>query len=108
MSEQPNDSRSRGDEADVIDGGYVEALEDLPFQQAKHRAETARKMAFLLVWIMAISVAVDFVGVGIFAAYNNTPGVEALGKIFNMWLPVISGLVSSAATYYFTKENQKP
>ena len=106
MSEQPNDSTSRGNEADAIEGGHVEALEDLPFQPAKHRAER-RKMAFLLVWVMATSVAVDFVGVGVFAACNNTPGVEALGKIFNMWLPVISGLVSSAATYYFTRENQK-
>jgi hypothetical protein len=106
MSE-PNDLAGRGDEAGVIDGGYVEALEDLPFQEARHRAETARKMAFLLVWIMAVSVAVDFVGVAVFAGFENTTAVESLGKIFNMWLPVISGLVSSAATYYFTRENQK-
>jgi len=104
---EPNDLADRGDEADVINGGYVEALEDLPFQEAKHRAETARKMAFLLVWIMAVSVAVDFVGVAVFAGFKNVTAVESLGKIFNMWLPVISGLVSSAATYYFTRENQK-
>jgi hypothetical protein len=107
MMSESNDLATRGDETEVIDGGYVEALEDLPFQEAKHRAETARKMAFLLVWIMAASVAVDFVGVATFAAFKNTTAIESLGKIFNMWLPVISGLVSSAATYYFTRENQK-
>ena len=94
-------------EPDVIEGGLVEPLEDLPFAEQKHRAETARKMAFLLVWMLAVSAGIHFVGTGIFAAYDNTAGVEALGKIFNMWLPVISGLASGAATYYFAKENQR-
>lgn len=92
---------------DVIDGGTVEPLEELTFQERRHRAVTARQMALLLVWIMAVSVAVHFITTALFAAYDNTAAVEALGKIFNMWLPVISGLVSGAATYYFTKENQK-
>lgn len=92
---------------DVIEGGHVEPFDELPFHKEKHRAETSRKMAFLLVWIMAGSVAVHFIATSIFAAYENSTAVEALGKIFNMWLPVISGLVSGAATYYFTRESQK-
>ncbi len=64
-------------------------------------------MAFLLVWIMAGSVGIHFVTTAIFAALENERAVENLATIFTMWLPVISGLVSSAATYYFTKENQK-
>ena len=64
-------------------------------------------MAFLLVWIMAVSVAVHLTFTSIFAANENSTAVESLGKIFNMWLPVISGLVSGATTYYFTRESQK-
>ena len=92
---------------DAIDGGTVEALTELPFHDRRHRAETARKMSFLLVWIMAVSVGLHFLTTAIFAAYGNTEAIGGLEKIFNMWLPVISGLVSSAATYYFTKENSK-
>lgn len=94
-------------DTELIDGGTIEPLEELTFQEQKHRAETARRMAFLLVWIMAISVGLHFVTTAAFAAYGNTEAIDGLGKIFNMWLPVISGFVSSAATYYFTKENSK-
>lgn len=107
MSNVPDGHASVDDNGDVIEGGTVEALDDLPFHEEKHRAETARKMAFLLVWIMAISVCIHFVTTAIFSAYDNAAAAEGLAKIFNMWLPVISGLVSSAATYYFTKESQK-
>ena len=107
MSDGMEERKAVNDNGDVIEGGTVEALEDLEFHEEKHRAETARKMAFLLVWIMAFSVGVHFVTTAVFSAYGNAAATEGLAKIFNMWLPVISGLVSSAATYYFTKENQK-
>jgi hypothetical protein len=107
MSETPIERSETTSELEAIDGGLVQPIEDLPFAEQKHRAETARKMAFLLVWIMAGSVGVHFVGTAAFSAYDKTAAVEALGKIFNMWLPVISGLASGAATYYFAKENQR-
>lgn len=102
-----NGTDVESNDTELIDGGTIEPLEELMFQEQKHRAETARRMAFLLVWIMAISVGLHFVTTAVFAAYGNTEAIDGLGKIFNMWLPVISGLVSSAATYYFTKENSK-
>jgi hypothetical protein len=36
--------------------------------------------------------------------YDKREAVESLSKIFNNWLPVITGLAGSAVTYYFTKE----
>lgn len=107
MSETPTERSEITAEPDLIDGGLVQPIDDLPFAEQKHRAETARKMAFFLVWTLAVSVGVHFVTTGIFAAYDKKEAVEALGKIFNMWLPVISGLAGGAATYYFAKENQR-
>lgn len=94
-------------DSELIEGGTIEPLDELAFQEQKLRAETSRKMAFLLVWIMAISVGLHFVTTAVFAAYGNTEAIDGLAKIFNMWLPVISGLVSSAATYYLTKDNSR-
>lgn len=102
-----SDMDTGSNDSDLIDGGTIEALDELSFEEQKHRAETSRKMAFLLVWIMAISVGLHFVTTAVFSACGNSEAIEGLAKIFNMWLPVISGLVSSAATYYFTKENSK-
>jgi len=35
---------------------------------------------------------------------NRESGVATLEKLFSTLLPVLSGLVSAAATYYFTRE----
>ncbi|MGA2742108.1 MAG: hypothetical protein ABSG65_32290 [Bryobacteraceae bacterium] len=35
------------------------------------------------------------------------PGAAALTNAFNTSLPVVSGLVSAAVTYYFAREQQK-
>jgi hypothetical protein len=114
MTEEPKGEETPPDQqvieagdTEPIEGGYVAPFEELAFDEGQHRAETARKMAFLLVWIMAISVGIHFLTTAALAAAANKEAVESLATIFSMWLPVISGLVSSAATYYFTKENQK-
>ena len=107
MSEEPEDVQGQGENDEFIEGGHVGPIDELAFEEHKHRAQTARAMAFLLVWIMAISVAVHFLATAALAASGNTEAVESLATIFTMWLPVIAGMVSSAVTYYFTKENQK-
>jgi hypothetical protein len=94
------------EEEPPLEGGMVSDLNtELPFHPARHKAETKRKLAFLLVWIMAISVGVHY-GVCVFLhAYKLTDAAEAMSKVFNIWLPLISGLASSAVTYYFTKDD---
>jgi len=104
MNETTEDRENRQPEGEPIEGGYVSELEDLPFHEARHRAETARRLALLLVWIMAISVGFHYVATAVLETWGNDDVAESLAKIFNMWLPVISGLVSAAGTYYFTRE----
>ena len=104
MSEASEDTRGQQPEGEPIEGGYVGEFEDVPFHEARHRAETARRLALLLVWIMAVSVGLHYVATLALEAWGKAAAVESLSKIFNMWLPVISALVSAAGTYYFTRE----
>jgi hypothetical protein len=54
---------------------------------------------------LAASVAADY-GV-ITWMYQSGHGevVPSLDRVFEVWLPVISGLASAAVTYYFTGSN---
>lgn len=70
----------------------------------KERAETTRKLAYVLVGILALSFVIHYTIMAILLFTNRTAGVEALNTIYTTWLPVISGLASSAVTYYFTRE----
>jgi hypothetical protein len=71
----------------------------------KHRhAETARKLAYWLVAILAGSFLFEWSALSLFNL--DEPHRTALEHFFNAWLPVIAGLASSAATYYFTKEGK--
>lgn len=87
-----------------IEGGFVSEITELEFHQEKHRAETARRLAYLLVWIMGVTVGIHYLATGILVGLGLADATESLARIFNIWLPVISGLVSAAATYYFTRD----
>lgn len=88
----------------VLVGGTVERLEDIEVRSRRVRETTARAIALTLVWVLAGSALVHYIGVFILVLADKAPAVEELNRFFNAWLPVISGLVASAITYYFTKE----
>ena len=89
----------------VIEGGSVSGFQDYPWEPEKrHRAETARYLAFFLVAILAITIIIQY-GMTFFLVYQNKEsGIAVLDKLFSTLLPILSGLVSAAATYYFTRE----
>jgi len=93
------------DDAPPIEGGLIsQADEDLSFHKEKHRADTARKLAYWLVIVLGGSIAIHYVTIVALELNGHHNAVESLEKIFNSWLPVISGLVGGATTYYFTKD----
>jgi hypothetical protein len=92
------------DDQPPIEAGEVGELHDLAFQEAKHRAETAKSLATWLVFILGASVALHYLMTVVLAFGGKEEATKGLNAIFNAWLPVISSLVSAAATYYFTKE----
>jgi len=102
MNEQ---SQTTAEDAPPIEGGLVtQADEDLSFHKEKHRADTTRKLAFGLVIVLGGSIAIHYATIVLLELYGFHNSVENLEKIFNSWLPVISGLVGAATTYYFTKD----
>ena len=94
-----------GDETslpDIEDEGEIGTLEDLTWKEDKHRAETAKSLAFWLVGLLAGGLLLHYVFIYILT--GKEAGLQALDNTFNAWLPVISSLLSAAATYYFTRE----
>jgi hypothetical protein len=102
MSEKPVPLTRVDDQP--IEAGEVGELKDLPFHEAKHLAETARSLATWLVVLLGASLGVHYLLVCILAFGGREEAIKHLNPIFNAWLPVISSLLSAAATYYFTKE----
>jgi hypothetical protein len=47
-----------------------------------------------------------YIGTVVLLALGKKDGADGLKTIFDVALPVLSSLASSAATYYFTKERQ--
>jgi hypothetical protein len=93
------------EESPPIEGGLVSrADENLTFHKEKHRADTTRRLASWLVLVLGGSIAIHYVTVLLLEMWGYHNAVASLEKIFNSWLPVISGLVGAATTYYFTKE----
>ena len=104
MREQPLPATRPDDQ--LIEAGEVGEIKDLPFHEAKHLAETARSLATWLVVLLGASLGVHYLLVCILAFSGKEEAIKNLSAIFNAWLPVISSLLSAAATYYFTKEKQ--
>ena len=88
----------------LIDAGAVEEIRELSFHREKHRAQTSRWLAFSIVGLLAVSVALHYVTIAWLHLSGHADAADALGRIFEVWLPIISGLTSAAVTYYFTKE----
>lgn len=92
-------------EEGAIEGGSVSGFQEYPWEpEKKHRAQTARYLAYCLVALLALTILMQY-GMTIFLIYQNREnGIAILEKLFSTLLPVLSGLVSAAATYYFTRE----
>jgi hypothetical protein len=104
MSEPPVPGTKPEDQP--IEAGEVGELKDLPFHEARHRAETARSLAMWLVILLGSSLGVHYLLVCVLAFAGKEEAIKTLSTIFNAWLPVISSLLSAAATYYFTREKR--
>jgi nitrate reductase NapE component len=91
-------------EPEIIEGGSVERVTDLPFEERRHRAATARVLAYCLLGILALTITLQYGFTVWLILSGRDSGVAALDKLFNALLPILSGLVGGAVTYYFTKE----
>jgi hypothetical protein len=104
--EEPEQSPEETVREELIEGGHVGPLEEVPFE-VRHRAETARWLAISLIVMLGLSFFAHYGVTAYFIAKGKTDAVEGLSRAFNVWLPVISSLAGAAATYYFTREKEK-
>ncbi len=89
----------------IIEGGEIRELNVYKIDPLKkEKAATTRALAYLLVAILALSVAFHY-GMVVWLFNNGRQdAIVELDSIYNTWLPVISGLAGSAVTYYFTQD----
>ena len=91
-------------EAELLDLGEVSRADEGIAAEERIRARTARFLTFLLVWMFGISFGLHYIATAAFRQWGDEKVAEALGEAFEVWLPVISGFVGSAVTYYLTRE----
>jgi len=93
-------------DAGTVDAGIVEDLNRRPIKVEKvtHRAKMASYLAFILVAILFLTLLLHYFATLILSCYGQAETVQVLGEVFDKWLPVITGFVGGAVTYYFTKE----
>jgi nitrate reductase NapE component len=104
--ENPQDAGEQADEGEPIEGGRVDELKNVPsFKPAQHRAQSSRILAITLLCMLGVTI-VGHYGVSMWLRVDGHDAVaDHMGKIFEVWLPIISSLASSATTYYFTKDS---
>lgn len=90
---------------DVLEGGEVEPLQDYAISE-QHRANTARYLAYALVGTLALSVVFQYASTMILIYTGKADSIPNLDKTFNILMPLLSGLVGGATTYYFTREKR--
>jgi hypothetical protein len=89
----------------LIQGGEISGLDqETEWRPEKHHAVTASRLANWLLGILVISFVVHYLAIVVLSLCEKEEAVEALSSAFGSWLPVMSGFVGGAVTYYFTRE----
>jgi len=71
------------------------------FSQEEHRAEATKLLALLLFAALIACFVAHFVTIWYFI--HDKQALDEFNQAFNIWIPVLSGLFGSAATFYFTQ-----
>jgi hypothetical protein len=96
------------EETPIEVSGVISGLEEpLVFHEAKHRAETARRLAYGVViglfggsWFLFVVMKL------LLELYGKREAAEGLSKDFFNWLPVVSSLSGGVVAYYFARERK--
>ena len=97
----PNPSEEEG----PIEGGDIVGVDKETIgTKPSHREQTAKTFTLTLLGIFAGALLLHYVALLLVLSWHDEGAAEIIEKQFNAWLPVLSGLVGSAATYYLTRQ----
>jgi hypothetical protein len=74
------------------------------YQGKAHKDVVSKDLARYLVLILAGSFLLQFSGIVILSILGHNEALDTVKTTFNVWLPVVSGLVSGAVGFYFGKD----
>jgi hypothetical protein len=91
-----------GDISGVVAGRPFPLDVSPPKDPERYRAT----VTYLLLALLGVTIVGHYLGV-LLLEWNTDKKTEALTSAYHEALPVVSGLVASAVTYYFTREFKK-
>jgi hypothetical protein len=83
--------------------GVLPNVSDLLKQR---HAQTASKLAGWLLGMLGGTVALHYICIMVLILLKRDESTKIVEDFYHSWLPVLSGLAGSAATYYFTREGK--
>ena len=88
---------------------HLSDQEEYPFKTIPLRDRIAGQIAYILLALLGGTVLLHYLMTAIFIVCfreKYEPIGREFDKVFNNLLPILSGLVGSAVTYYFTRDNR--
>lgn len=93
---------------DIEGGEIVGKLDDYTDKSVeRYKARTTRWIAYLLIGIFGVSFGIHYAVIIHLATSNQNAAVEIAERTFGAWLPIVSGFVGAAVTYFFTRERNE-
>jgi hypothetical protein len=77
-----------------------------PDPKLERESKTARTIAITLLWMLGVTFVANLVTMIVLTIYNRTDAAPQFERMFAVWMPLLSGLVGSAITFYLTKERK--
>lgn len=91
----PGDTSKSADEVTSFESGTITGFhDDVVVEPWRHRAETARRLAYFLCALLAVSFLCHFAAATVLISMGKTEGAAMLKDVFTLWLPVIAALAS--------------
>ena len=110
MSEQ-NRAADVPDESESVAGDAIPVVYDphehVRVPPAQDPSAQRAIIARILITMMAVGLLIHYGAVITFEWIGKHESIKSLETILNSWLPILSGLVGAAVTYYFTHEDRK-
>ncbi|MGA3370744.1 MAG: hypothetical protein ABSC48_03175 [Terracidiphilus sp.] len=96
------ESLEAGDQDAIQEVDSPRASRGPVFSAEEHRAKATKLLALLLFGALSVAFVAHVASI-LWLAHDKPNSVEEVTRVFNIWIPVFSGLFGSAATFYFTQ-----